>query len=115
MQTNFSPEQLRDPNFKRSNEVLRSCVHCGFCTATCPTYKILGDETLFDVIFSKNTIKNYRDYILADSVLYQKFSAALRSNGVLKPPGKIYVSSVLVSEDFDQTEEAIRAATALKQ
>ena len=76
-------------------------------------YKILGDETLFDVVFSKNTIKNYRDYILADSVLYQKFSAALRSNGVLKPPGKIYVSSVLVSEDFDQTEEAIRAATAV--
>ena len=44
MQTNFSPEQLRNPDFKRSNEVLRSCVHCGFCTATCPTYKILGDE-----------------------------------------------------------------------
>ena len=76
-------------------------------------YKILGDETLFDVVFSKNTIKNYRDYILADSVLYQKFSAALRSNGVFKPPGKIYVSSVLSSEDFDQTEEAIRAATAV--
>ncbi len=44
MQTNFSPEQLTDPAIKRSNEVLRTCVHCGFCTATCPTYQVLGDE-----------------------------------------------------------------------
>ncbi|MDP0926403.1 glycolate oxidase subunit GlcF [Paracoccus onubensis] len=44
MQTSFTPEQLADPATARSNEILRSCVHCGFCTATCPTYKILGDE-----------------------------------------------------------------------
>ena len=44
MQTNFTPEQLSDPQIARSNEVLRSCVHCGFCTATCPTYQLLGDE-----------------------------------------------------------------------
>lgn len=44
MQTNFSPEQLCDPGIARSNEILRSCVHCGFCTATCPTYQVLGDE-----------------------------------------------------------------------
>jgi glycolate oxidase iron-sulfur subunit len=44
MQTNFTPEQLRDPGISRANEVLRSCVHCGFCTATCPTYQVLGDE-----------------------------------------------------------------------
>ncbi len=44
MQTNFSPEQLKDPATQRSNEVLRTCVHCGFCTATCPTYQVLGDE-----------------------------------------------------------------------
>ena len=44
MQTNFTPEQLRDPATARANEILRSCVHCGFCTATCPTYQILGDE-----------------------------------------------------------------------
>ncbi|WP_187428027.1 Lactate utilization protein A [Roseobacter fucihabitans] len=44
MQTTFSPEQLKDPGIKRSNEILRSCVHCGFCTATCPTYQVLGDE-----------------------------------------------------------------------
>ena len=44
MQTNFTPEQLSDPQTARSNEVLRACVHCGFCTATCPTYQVLGDE-----------------------------------------------------------------------
>ncbi|MCB2127544.1 MAG: glycolate oxidase subunit GlcF [Rhodobacteraceae bacterium] len=44
MQTTFTEAQLRDPGTKRANEILRSCVHCGFCTATCPTYQVLGDE-----------------------------------------------------------------------
>jgi glycolate oxidase iron-sulfur subunit len=44
MQTTFTPEQLKDPAIARANEILRSCVHCGFCTATCPTYQVLGDE-----------------------------------------------------------------------
>ena len=44
MQTNFTAEQLRDPETASSNQVLRTCVHCGFCTATCPTFVLLGDE-----------------------------------------------------------------------
>jgi len=44
MQTTFTPEQLRDPATATSNKILRSCLHCGFCTATCPTYQVLGDE-----------------------------------------------------------------------
>ncbi|MCA1489484.1 glycolate oxidase subunit GlcF [Sinorhizobium alkalisoli] len=44
MQTNFSPEQLADPHVAESEQILRKCVHCGFCTATCPTYVLLGDE-----------------------------------------------------------------------
>lgn len=44
MQTNFSLAQLADPNIAESNKILRACVHCGFCTATCPTYVLLGDE-----------------------------------------------------------------------
>jgi glycolate oxidase iron-sulfur subunit len=44
MQTNFSAEQLADPDMKASEKILRTCVHCGFCTATCPTYVLLGDE-----------------------------------------------------------------------
>ena len=44
MQTNFTDEQLKDPATARANEILRACVHCGMCTATCPTYQVLGDE-----------------------------------------------------------------------
>ena len=44
MQTNFTAEQLRDPDTASSNGVLRTCVHCGMCTATCPTFLLLGDE-----------------------------------------------------------------------
>ena len=44
MQTHFTEDQLRDPGTARANEILRACVHCGFCTATCPTYQVLGDE-----------------------------------------------------------------------
>jgi glycolate oxidase iron-sulfur subunit len=44
VQTAFTPEQLADPAIARSNAILRSCVHCGMCTATCPTYQVLGDE-----------------------------------------------------------------------
>ncbi|MEL6767487.1 MAG: glycolate oxidase subunit GlcF [Pseudomonadota bacterium] len=44
MQTSFTDAQLKDPGVARSNEIIRSCVHCGFCTATCPSYQVLGDE-----------------------------------------------------------------------
>ncbi|MFN6954906.1 MAG: glycolate oxidase subunit GlcF [Acetobacteraceae bacterium] len=44
MQTSFTPEQLRDPDIAESNRILRTCVHCGMCTATCPTFLLLGDE-----------------------------------------------------------------------
>lgn len=44
MQTSFTLAQLADPGIAASNEILRKCVHCGFCTATCPTYVLLGDE-----------------------------------------------------------------------
>jgi glycolate dehydrogenase iron-sulfur subunit len=44
MQTEFSPAQLLDPEMAESEKILRACVHCGFCTATCPTYVLLGDE-----------------------------------------------------------------------
>ena len=44
MQTHFTEEQLRDPALAEANKILRACVHCGFCTATCPTSQVLGDE-----------------------------------------------------------------------
>jgi glycolate oxidase iron-sulfur subunit len=44
MQTNFTPQQLQDPSIAEAESILRRCVHCGLCTATCPTYVLLGDE-----------------------------------------------------------------------
>ncbi len=44
MRTEFTPEQLADPATAASEKAIRTCVHCGFCTATCPTYVLLGDE-----------------------------------------------------------------------
>jgi glycolate oxidase iron-sulfur subunit len=44
MQTSFTPAQLSDAATASSEQILRKCVHCGFCTATCPTYVLLGDE-----------------------------------------------------------------------
>ena len=44
MQTNISEQYLNNPDIQEAETILRSCVHCGFCTATCPTYQLLGDE-----------------------------------------------------------------------
>jgi glycolate oxidase iron-sulfur subunit len=44
MQTSFSLARLADPDIAEADRILRTCVHCGFCTATCPTYLLLGDE-----------------------------------------------------------------------
>src|SRR5689334_4268599 len=44
MRYNFTAEQIADPQMGPATQAVRSCVHCGFCTATCPTYVLLGDE-----------------------------------------------------------------------
>ncbi len=44
MQTLFSTDQLTDPHLAEADRILRTCVHCGFCNATCPTFVLLGDE-----------------------------------------------------------------------
>jgi glycolate oxidase iron-sulfur subunit len=44
MKTEFTLEQLANPDIAEADKILRACVHCGFCTATCPTYVLLGDE-----------------------------------------------------------------------
>ena len=44
MQTHLAPQYQNTPEGREAEAILRKCVHCGFCTATCPTYQLLGDE-----------------------------------------------------------------------
>ena len=44
MRTNIHPDLISLPKVQEADAILRKCVHCGFCTATCPTYQLLGDE-----------------------------------------------------------------------
>ena len=44
MQTNFTEDQLKNKDNKSTEKILRKCVHCGMCNATCPTFNLLGDE-----------------------------------------------------------------------
>jgi glycolate oxidase iron-sulfur subunit len=44
MQTHLAPQYQNTPDGQQAEAILRKCVHCGFCTATCPTYQLLGDE-----------------------------------------------------------------------
>jgi len=44
MQTHFTDADLQKPHIQEAERILRTCVHCGFCNATCPTYQLLGDE-----------------------------------------------------------------------
>ena len=75
-------------------------------------YKVVGDQTLFDVVFSDMEILNYRDYISSNKDTYQRFNSSLRENGIFKLPGKVYVSSVLTEIDFQLAESAISRASS---
>ena len=44
MQTHFSETALQRSEIQMADDILRKCVHCGFCTATCPTFVLTGDE-----------------------------------------------------------------------
>ncbi len=74
-------------------------------------HQIVGDETLFDVIFTDRPVKNYRDIFQADGAKQKQFNVHLREKGLLKSDAKTYVSLALTQEDLDQTADAIAYAT----
>jgi glutamate-1-semialdehyde 2,1-aminomutase len=73
-------------------------------------HRIVGHPTLFDVVFTKRDVHNYRDVQSADAKASARFNAALRANGVFKSPGKVYPHLALTEEDFALTEMAIALA-----
>ena len=75
-------------------------------------HRIVGDQTLFDVVFTDNPVRNYRDVLAADNARNSKFNAILRTEGLLKSPGKLYPSLALTEQDMDQTLTAFRTAAA---
>lgn len=73
-------------------------------------HQIVGNPTLFDVVFTDRAIKNYRDVLAADSAKNTTFNKVLRQNGIFKSPGKLYPSLALTEEDLLRTDAAIRLA-----
>lgn len=75
-------------------------------------YTLVGDPVLFDVVFTGQSVRNYRDVANGNSDINGRFNRALRERGILKSPGKIYPSLALTDEDIAWTSEAITAAAA---
>ncbi len=73
-------------------------------------HQIVGDPTLFDVVFTDRPVKNYRDIFHANGDLQKQFNVHMREKGILKADAKTYVSLALTQEDLDQTAEAIAYA-----
>ena len=76
-------------------------------------HQIVGDKTLFDIVFTDTKVRNYRDVMKADTDINSKFNKLLRENGIFKSPGKTYPSLAHSNEDLELTEKAIQLATKL--
>lgn len=77
-------------------------------------HRIVGDPVLFDVVFTPDTVANYRDFLKGDSDLLKRFNAVLRQKGILKSDSKLYSSLALTDADLIQTRDAfIDAARAI--
>ncbi|MEL7127446.1 MAG: aminotransferase class III-fold pyridoxal phosphate-dependent enzyme [Pseudomonadota bacterium] len=75
-------------------------------------HRVVGDPTLFDIVFTDREVRNYRDTQAADHAMNARYNAALRSHGIFKSPTKLYPSLALTEADFDRTEAAVTAAIA---
>jgi len=79
-------------------------------TAAGVAHRIVGDATVFDVVFTDGPVRDYREVLAADGNRNSAFNAALRENGVFKAPGKFYPCLALDEVDLRLTENAIAKA-----
>ncbi|MEE2611366.1 MAG: aminotransferase class III-fold pyridoxal phosphate-dependent enzyme [Pseudomonadota bacterium] len=86
---------------KGIDECLRSTEHAA---------QVIGHPTLFDVVFREEAIRNYRDVRSGDRDKAARFNATLQANGILKVPGKFYISLALTDTDIEQTLAAVQLA-----
>jgi glutamate-1-semialdehyde 2,1-aminomutase len=75
-------------------------------------HQIVGDETLFDVVFTPGPVRNYRDVLGADAGMNAAFNKVLRQNAIFKSPGKTYPSLAITQADLEMTEQAIAVAAS---
>lgn len=75
-------------------------------------HQIVGDETLFDVLFIDQSVANYRDVQQADMMMNKRYNDVLRNEGIFKSPGKMYPHLALSEQDFAHTENAVKKAVA---
>jgi glutamate-1-semialdehyde 2,1-aminomutase len=78
------------------------------------SYRIVGDPTLFEIVFTSADVRDYRDVFHSDTTMAARFNAVLLQNCVFKSAGKTYPSLALTEEDFALTETAyVKAAEAI--
>lgn len=75
------------------------------------SYQIVGDPTLFDVLFSNTAVTDYRTTIKSDKAIHQLFNETLRQQGIFKSPGKTYPSLALTEDDIQFTDNALHHAS----
>ena len=106
-------EILRRPGaydqLRRSGRTLMTAISDAFAKADIPV-EVVGDPTLFDVVFTDTTVKDYRGTLKNDPAQSQSYNAFLRERGIFKPDSKMYPCLALTEEDTAQTVEAIASA-----
>ena len=75
-------------------------------------HRVVGDPTLFDIVFTEGQVRDYRGTKAADHALNARYNAGLRAHSVFKSPGKLYPCLALTEADFELTEAAVNAAIA---
>ena len=109
-------EILRRPGaydrIKANGRSMMEAARDAFAKAGIPI-QVVGDETLFDIVFTSEEVRNYRNVLTADKQAELRFNGLLRERGVLKPLGKVYVHLALTGEDLAQVNNAIAEAAEI--